>query len=218
MEDCTTVLRPTARRYYLVRKLGLLLLAAVPVTLWAYREPVLMSAARFLVLSDPPEKADLVYVLAGDFYGSRVLLGAELGAKGYASKVIMSGGMYGDAYQGDLAARFAVQHGYSQALFETVLTRAQSTVEEAIEMRPIFERHHAKRVILVTSDFHSRRADLVFRLFDPGIHFSTVGAPAKLIGTDFWWKSEATRHLLFGEYSKILGTLLVRMLPANAIK
>ncbi|HEX4595936.1 MAG TPA: YdcF family protein, partial [Bryobacteraceae bacterium] len=121
---------------------------------WVFREPLLVSAGQFLIRSDAPDKADLIYVLAGDFWGSRVLAGSELGARGYAKQVVFSGGLYADDYEGDMSIRFAVEHGYPRPLFLAVPLQARSTIEEAVELRPIFERLRAKRVILVTSDYH----------------------------------------------------------------
>src|SRR5579864_7525844 len=103
--------------------------AASLLALLIYLRPALLGQA--LVVSDPVEKADLIYVLAGDFFGSRVLLGAELGARGYARQVVLSGGRYGDQYEGDMAADFAVEHGYPRALFCPVQLDALSTIDEA---------------------------------------------------------------------------------------
>ena len=120
------------------------------------------------MVSDPLEHADLIYVLAGDFWGSRVLLAARLGAQGWAPKVVMSGGMYSSGeisgYTGDLAADFAVKQGYPRSLFLAFPLSARSTVDEARAMGPIFHRLGAKRIILVTSNFHSRRASGGFSL------------------------------------------------------
>ena len=178
--------------------------------LWVFREPLLVMLGEFLIRSETPQKADLIYVLAGDFWGSRVLVGSELGARGYAPHVLFSGGLYADAYEGDMSARFAVEHGYPEHLFLAVPLHARSTVEEAMELQPVFQRLHAKRVILVTTDFHSRRAALVFRLFVPGVQFYVVAAPDKVFDATTWWKTDSGRRLCFAEYSKMLGTLITR--------
>ena len=187
------------------------LLALALLAAWVFREPLLVSAGKLLIRSDTPQKADLIYVLAGDFWGSRVLAGSELGARGYANQVVFSGGLYADNYEGDMSIQFAVDHGYPRPLFLSVPLRAQSTIEEAIELRPIFERLRAKRVILVTSDYHSRRVGLVFSLFVPGVRFCIVSAPDKVFDVASWWKTENGRRVLFSEYSKMFGTLLARV-------
>lgn len=188
--------------------------------LLAFRQQVLDGLGEFLVVSDPLEHADLIYVFAGDFWGSRVLLGANLGSKGWAPRVILSGGPYTGGgylnYASDLSVDFAVQHGYPRGLFLPVRFEAQSTIDEARAMGPIFHRLGARRVLLVTSNFHSRRAAQVFRLFLPEFEFRMEGSPDDTFDPQAWWKTPQQRHLLSGEYQKMIGTLLVRFHLADA--
>jgi uncharacterized SAM-binding protein YcdF (DUF218 family) len=182
-----------------------------------FRQSVLSALGQFLSVSESPEKADLIYVLAGDFLGSRVLVGAELGARGYAKKVLLGGGPYQNSYQSDLAIPFAMQHGYPPHLFVPVRLLARSTIEEAIELGPMFRTRGAKRIILVTSNYHARRASLVFRLFLPDLCFSTVSAPDKSFDPKCWWQNQQNRKILFTEYWKMLGTLFTKagLLPVH---
>ncbi len=76
-----------------------------------------------------------------------------------------------------MSVDFAVQHGYPRSLFLPIRMEAQSTVDEARAMGPIFQRLGAKRIILVTNNFHSRRAAQVFRLFLPEFDFRMEAAP-----------------------------------------
>jgi uncharacterized SAM-binding protein YcdF (DUF218 family) len=185
-------------------------------TLGVFHHSLLLALGGFLTLTDPLEKADLIYVLAGDFLGARVLVGAELGVQGYASQVLLSGGPYSDSYSGDLAIRFAVEHGYPPSLFSSVRLRAQSTIEEAKELRPVFQRLGARRIILVTSNYHSRRAAFVFRSLLPGVRFLAVAAPDHVFNAGSWWKTDRERRLFFLEYYKIIGTLLMNLAPFGA--
>ena len=57
-------------------------------------QPTLSFLGRYLVYSLPPQSADIILVLAGDFYGPRVLKAAELAKQGYAPVVLISGGPY----------------------------------------------------------------------------------------------------------------------------
>jgi uncharacterized SAM-binding protein YcdF (DUF218 family) len=181
------------------------------IMLVVFRHSVLSALGQFLAVSESPEKADLIYVLAGDFLGSRVLVGAELGVRGYAKKVLLGGGPYQNSYQGDLAIPFAVEHGYPRHLFSPVRLLAKSTIEEAIELGPVFRGMGAKRIILVTSNYHARRASLVFRLFLPDLCFSTVSAPDKSFEPKYWWQTRQARKILFTEYWKMLGTLFTKV-------
>jgi uncharacterized SAM-binding protein YcdF (DUF218 family) len=186
------------------------------VILLAFREPILTRLGELLVVSDPLERADLIYVLAGDFWGGRVLLGANLGSQGWAPRVILSGGRYQNSYASDLALEFAVQHGYRRSLFLPIRMETPSTLDEARAMGPMFRRLGAKRIILVTSNFHSRRAVQVFRLFCPQFDFRMEAAGDDTFDPRAWWKTPGGRHLLFGEYQKMLGTYLVRWHLAGA--
>lgn len=206
------------RSRWLLPALGAALLLIL--SLLAFPQPALVGMGRSLVVSDPLEHADLIYVLAGDFWGSRVLLAARLGAQGWAPKVVMSGGMYSNSdvsgYTGDLAADFLVKQGYPRSLFLTFPLSARSTIDEARAMGPIFHRLGAKRIILVTSNFHSRRAKEVFRLFLPEFEFRMESAADNAFDPAAWWTKPQERHLFFSEYQKMLGTYLVRFHLASA--
>lgn len=209
-----SVARPVGKRRSRLLALALTALVLILILL-ALRQRVLEGLGEFLVVSDPPRHADLIYVFAGDFWGSRVLLGASLGAQGWAPKVMLSGGLYSgggyvNVYQSDLAVDFAVQHGYPRSLFVSVPLEVPSTIDEARAMGPIFHRFGARRVILVTSNFHSRRAAQVFRLFLPEFEFQMQGSSDHTFDPDAWWNTPEQRHLVFSEYQKMIGTLLVR--------
>jgi uncharacterized SAM-binding protein YcdF (DUF218 family) len=176
-----------------------------------FRKSALSRLGESLVVSDPLNKADLIYVLAGDFFGNRVLLGADLGARGYAPLVLLSGGPYSNTYSGDLAFQFVVEHGYPPNLFSVIRISAQSTIDEARALRPVFRRMGARRIILVTSNFHSRRTALVFRLFLPDFQFRIVPAPGADFDPHSWWQTEHGRYLFFSEYEKLFGTFLIRI-------
>ena len=182
----------------------------------AFRQQVLAGLGEFLVVSDPLEHADLVYVLAGDFWGGRVLSGANLGSKGWAPRVILSGGRYQGREVSAMSVEFAVQHGYPRGLFLPIPMQAGSTMDEAYAMRPVFQRLGARRIILVTSNFHSRRAEQVFRLLLPEFDFRMAAAPDQTFDPRAWWQSQPERHLLFSEYKKMVGTILVRFHLATA--
>jgi uncharacterized SAM-binding protein YcdF (DUF218 family) len=164
---------------------------------------------RYLVYSLPPQSADIILVLAGDFYGHRVLKAAELAKQGYAPLVLISGGPYGSEMEGDYAITFLRTQGYPTRLFETFGHHAHSTIEEAIALRGELARRRVKRVILVTSDFHSRRSAIVFRLFCPGIDFISVPGAEPYFHADRWWMDNHSRALFYSEWTKIFGTVLI---------
>jgi uncharacterized SAM-binding protein YcdF (DUF218 family) len=164
---------------------------------------------RFLVDSQPPQQADLILVLGGDFWGPRVLTGAELARYGYAPRVLFSGPPYGGRPEGDLAIDFLVNKGYPREIFQVFAIEANSTIEEANALRGELARRHVRRVLLVTSSYHSRRAAIVLTLFCPGVRFISIPAPDSHYHVTEWWNDGSSRQLFFSEWSKILGSVLV---------
>src|SRR5438094_869511 len=88
--------------------------------------------ARFLTLSQSPEPADFILILGGDFWGPRALLGAELGARGYAKTVLISGPPYQGKPESELSIRFLVEKGYPREMFRSLPISGTSTIEEAL--------------------------------------------------------------------------------------
>ena len=177
-------------------------------------ESTLSFLGRYLIDSQPPQSADLILVLAGNFYGPRVLKGAELVTAGYAPLTLISGTPYearagrrGQAGGGQ-AITFLAKQGYSARLFESFPQNARSTIEEAIALRGELARRHVKRVILVTSTYHSRRSAIVFHLFCPGIDFISVPSPDPNYHPD-GGRSKNSRSLFYSEWTKIAGTLVM---------
>jgi len=194
------LLRLSAAFFALILCLGLV---------WFSRDSILQSAARFLILSQPPHSADLILVLGGDFFGPRVLRGADLGSKGYAPVVLLSGPPYRDRPEGEFAVDFLVNNGYPRSLFSVFGHAARSTVDEAIVVCPELRRRRAQKVLLVTSSYHSRRASIVFRLFCPGIEFTSVPAPDPHYDPERWRTDASSNRLFHSEWLKIFGSIFV---------
>lgn len=150
-------------------------------------------------------------VLGGDFWGRRVVEGAELGMRGYAPHVMISGPdyrWYGIVYpEGELATRFLVDKGYPRSLFWTFAHHAASTIDEAKVLAPELKRLKVKRVLIVTSNYHSRRASLVYHAALPSIEIRVIGVPEGGFQPESWWKTSLGRHLARSEWTKIMGTI-----------
>jgi uncharacterized SAM-binding protein YcdF (DUF218 family) len=163
----------------------------------------------YLVLSEAPRPADLILVLGGNFYGPRVLKGADLVAQAYAPLALFSGPPYQGRPQGQASIEFLARQGYSTRGLDSLDVHAESTIEEAQAVCPELLRRGTKRVLLVTASFHSRRSAIVFGLFCPGIQFISVPAPDPQYHPDTWWMDASSKKLFFSEWEKILGTVLV---------
>ena len=195
-------------RHWILRALLVSLIGLAGILFLEWRA-VRSSLGNFLISSDAPQPADLILVLGGNFYGPRVLKGADLVAQGYAPVALFSGPEYQGHPQGDASIWFLAQHGYSTRGLESLGIRADSTIEEAMAVRPELIRRGVKRVLLVTASFHSRRSAIVFRLFCPGIRFISVPSADPEYRPDTWWMDARSKELFYSEWKKIAGTVVV---------
>jgi uncharacterized SAM-binding protein YcdF (DUF218 family) len=168
-----------------------------------FHTEILIALGSYLVKAEPPKKADIALVLAGDAFGGRVLKGAELARQGYVPKVLVSGpsGSY-DYHECDLAIAFAVKRGYPESYFLHLEHDARSTEEEARATVPELRRLRATRVLLVTSDYHTRRAGKIFRAEAPDLTFYAVSAPDRDFSATGWWRTREGRKVFLFEWQK----------------
>ena len=186
-------------------KFRILWLAVAAVLLGAavFHSAILASLGSYLVRSGPPEKAEVAVALAGDPNGNRILKAAELVRQGYASSALVSGpaGQYG-YHECDLAIPFAVKAGYPESYFQHVEHQSRSTAEEAQAVVRELRRLGVRRVLLVTSDYHTRRAGNIFRSAAPDITFYVVAAPDFYFTAQAWWRNREGRKVFAFEWMK----------------
>jgi uncharacterized SAM-binding protein YcdF (DUF218 family) len=177
--------------------------AAAVVILALFHGPILAAFGNFLVKAGPPQKADIIVVLAGDGFGRRILAAGELVKQGFAPQALISGpnGSYGN-YECDLAIPFAVRAGYPESYFIHLEHPARSTEDEAAVVTKKLREMNAKRVILVTSNYHTRRAGKLFRRAAPDLEFIVVAAPDEFFVPDSWWHNREARKIFLYEWMK----------------
>jgi uncharacterized SAM-binding protein YcdF (DUF218 family) len=159
--------------------------------------------AWILISAEAPRRADAIFVLGGDQYGERILHAAALARQGYAPKVYVSGpsGIF-DHYESDLSIEFARRRGYTDVTFLALENDCKSTRDEAERYLPEFRRLGFKRILVVTSNFHTRRAGRIFRAVaqEPEIHM--MAAAAREFRPADWWLRRQDQKNLFMEWSK----------------
>ena len=157
----------------------------------------------FLVNAGPPRKADIALVLAGDPSGERITTAAQLVREGYAPVALVSGpaGSYGH-YESELAIPFAEKEGYPASYFEGIPNHSHATRDEAQVMIAELRRRGAKTVLLVTSDFHTRRAGKIYRSAAPDLTFYVVAAPDEDFSPHGWWHTRQGRKVFAFEAMK----------------
>lgn len=163
----------------------------------------------FLVQGDAPVKSDAIVVLAGDGYGYRIRTGAKLAQEGYAPVVLASGAAwFYNVCECDLAIEYAVHQGFPRALFEPLRNDATSTQAEALAIFDIAKRRGWNSILIVTSDYHTRRARLLLNRLKPdGIRLDIVAAPDRFFRPAQWWSNRESRKTLLLEWTKLVAAL-----------
>lgn len=154
----------------------------------------IFGARLVLTVSAPPSPADAILVLGGET-PRRSAKAADLFKAGLAPRVVVSGG--GDA---PIIRRYLIQEGVPAGRI-FIEDRSTTTWENALFVTPLLRTWGARRVLLVTSWFHTRRAVATFRRAAGDIRFSPV--PAEYSWAAYrspWW--EQTKDVC-REYAKI---------------
>ena len=202
------MLRPAHKRTGWKRLVGLrvwLLALALAGAVYAGRGVWLLWMGEFLIRAEPPRAADVAVVLAGDGYGHRIMRGVELVRQGYVKQVLVDGplGNY-DYDEAALAIQFAVRRGAPKEILVPVPMPVRSTVAEARVIAPELERRGVKTALIVTSNYHTRRARAVFKRFgSPNIRYVIVAAPDEDFRPEDWWLSRDAQKVVFMEYVKL---------------
>lgn len=183
-----------------------------------FKTPILRSFSNFLMKQDDPEKADLMVVLSGNAF-DRGNEGARLYKADYAHHIVCPGGnlehaflIMGDTvYESDLCKKNIVKNGVPDSMV-TVLRYGTSTLEEADTILGYCREHQIKKIIVVTSLFHTRRAGKVYRkrFAAAGIRVMMRGAHDSDFDENLWWQNEYGLIGLNNEYMKTLYYFLKR--------
>jgi uncharacterized SAM-binding protein YcdF (DUF218 family) len=194
-------------------RLAILLLAIVVIVggLALAYQPLLTATARWLIVQDPLDRADIIIMLSGGRGDERVRQAADLYHQGYAPAILLSGG---EIFMGisvpELLKRQAQAHGIpvSAMLFEGNST---STYEQAVFLRPMLEQRSIHRAIVVTSTYHTRRARYIFHKVFAGSPIDIRVYPVQddRFNPVRWWTREQDTETVVLEYIK-LGVALLR--------
>jgi uncharacterized SAM-binding protein YcdF (DUF218 family) len=128
---------------------------------------LILSKPLLCVDSGAPQRADAIIVLGGGVF-DRPPQAAELFKAGLAGRIIVTGD--GDCDENRLAL---VARGVPESAIE-VECRSRTTWENAKFTEPLLKAAGARKVIIVTSWYHSRRALNTFRTAVPTIEFTSA--------------------------------------------
>ncbi len=161
-------------------------------------------AGSFLVV-DAPRPSDLIVVLAGET-DRRPERALQLLAQGYGRRVILDVPTTSKLYeftQIQLAERYV--HDLPQGAAVTVCPiDGLSTKDEAKDAKKCIAREGGKSVLIVTSDFHTRRALSIFRREVPGREYSVAAARSEEQFGARWWTHRQWAKTFVDEWLRLI--------------
>jgi uncharacterized SAM-binding protein YcdF (DUF218 family) len=174
-------------------------------------------AGQYLIVNEPLEKADVLVVLAGAEV-ERWLEAADLYREGYAPHLLLSPG-YEDPLGSELRARgiryprpidvhrdAIVQLGVPAQAIEIMPLGYDNTAAEAAGVRAIAPGRGWRRLIVVTSKYHTRRVRFAFEreLRDTGIDIQVRGSRYDRATPDRWWSKRSDLRFVISELQKLI--------------
>jgi|ERR1700687_5672605 len=161
-------------------------------------------AARFLVV-DEPTKSDAIVVLAGET-NVRPACALDLLRLGFAPHLFLDAetrDLIYDQRLTDIAQKYV--NGLPDAKRVSICPSVGfSTNEEADDVDRCLQPLGAHRVLLVTSDYHTRRALMIFRHRLPQYQFNAAAARNPQQFGEAWWTHREWAKVTLDEWSKIL--------------
>jgi uncharacterized SAM-binding protein YcdF (DUF218 family) len=180
--------------------------AALGALVWLGRTWWLRGMGEFLVRGEAPQKSDVAVVLAGDGYGHRLMRAVDLVRQGYAPIILVDGPLVAYGHnEAEMAIEWAIRQGVPREILAPAPMRARSTVAEVCNLNEELGRRGVKRALIVTSNFHTRRARQVFHRYGrKDIQYIVVASPDEDFDPADWWRSRDAKKVLLLEYAKLL--------------
>ncbi len=166
-------------------------------------------AASYLVVNDP-QHADLIVVLGGGDNDLRYWNGVKLMHEGYAPHLMLDVFAKGKTF-GHLDTDLAQELLDRTTPGESTVCPVQenSTYDEARYLEKCLAGSGAKSVLVVTSDYHTRRSREILQARLPQYHFSFYAAPDPYYYGTRWWADRQWAKTTLSEWERYLWWELV---------
>jgi uncharacterized SAM-binding protein YcdF (DUF218 family) len=200
---------PRAPRTWLWLVCGAVVFAAIAAS-------VLLWGGYLLISSDPlPAHADVAVVLQGSTLGEKARVAGAMGLvrQGIVPYILLSIAPHGywDEPTRPVATSY-LERTYgadaARVYFCEVGPTTNSTEGETLYLDACIHEHGWKSVIVVTSNFHTRRAGMIWRRIlyrkHSDLQFSIAGVPDPEFEPGGWWRERLYAKTWFFEFSKLI--------------
>jgi len=166
--------------------------------LYLFRAPVLRGLAWAWIVDDPLKKADAIVVLGGGL-DTRPFAAARLFSNGYAptilvlnTKVSPSELLEVQVPQTELTKQILTRQAVPSQCIVKIGNQVSSTFEEAMAVKDWLKISGAKRIIVPTDLFHTRRVKWLFRkqLNESHAAVCVITVPSVKYDLSNWWQHE----------------------------
>ena len=181
---------------------ALLFLVVLCAVVYFARHPILRFAAQSWVIDEPAPHADAIVVLGDDnFYGDRATAAAELFRQGAAPEIVASGRrLRPNAGVSELIEHDLLERGVPKEKIVRFTQDADGTREEADALEKLCTEHRWKSLVMVTSNYHTRRARYIFeKVFPARIAVSVASARDGEFDPERWWEKRKSIKLFARE-------------------
>jgi uncharacterized SAM-binding protein YcdF (DUF218 family) len=177
---------------------------------------LLVYGGRYLQHEDALTKADAIFVLAGTRL-ERPLEALDLYKAGYAPFIVLSPGrpepgeyllrQRGIEFptEAELQRNALIRAGIPESALAPVAGYVDNTAQEANLLRSMVKVNHWRRVIIVTSKYHTRRAAFAFRRGLAGTGAEVIMRASRYDPSDpaRWWRKRPDFRFASSEFQKL---------------
>lgn len=174
------------RAYRLARRRTVAIVAAVAVIyVVLFQTPIAWRLADPLFMSEAPQPADVIVVFAGGAgesgqagggYQERVKQAVDLYRAGYAPRMIFSSGFEFVFEEAEVMRGLAEANGVPPEAI-VLETKSKNTHDYVVFANQILAEHGWRRILLVSSPYHMRRAVMTWRKSAPGVQVTPTPVP-----------------------------------------
>jgi|SRR5215469_10802332 len=158
----------------------------------------------FLVINDP-QHADVIVVLAGEA-NTRPARGVELLSQGYAPRMMLDvpadAVIFGQTTL-DMARSYVQQLPERDAISICAIT-GLSTKAESYDVEKCLANSGVRSILVVTSDYHTRRARSTFQHAFRGQRISVAAATNPIEFGRAWWQHRQWAKFNFDEWLRLV--------------
>jgi len=190
--------------------IALLFVAVLCAVVYFARHPILRYAAESWIVDEPAAHADAIVVLGDDnYFGDRATRATELFRQGVAPVVVASGRkLRPSAGVAELMEHDLSERGVPKDKLIRVEHDADSMREQAGALARFAEARSWKSVVVVTSNYDSRRALYIFQRVLPGsIAVSVASARDGDFDPQKWWESRKATKAFVSEVEEMVVTM-----------